>query len=135
MEITEQIAVFLDANNVGIYDPEGLTGDIFIQSLPDQPDEAMAIYSSGGPEADPRGEYGRLIFQILIRSIPNDPRMAEAKTQKIIDLLSGFNADHLTLGGNYIINTIGVQSGPAGIGPDPKHRFEFSQNFIIEYVK
>lgn len=135
LEMTEQIAIFLNNYGVGTFDPNGMSGNIFIHHLPDAPDESIAIYTTGGPGADPFGEYGRMSFQIMIRSIPNDPRLAEIKAQRIIDLLSGFNSGWMATGGNFVINTTAIQSGPSGIGPDQKHRFEFSQNFIIEYVK
>jgi hypothetical protein len=135
MELTKQIAMFLDENGFGTFDESGLTGDIFINAIPNKPNQAMAVFSTGGPSSDPRGEYGRASIQILIRSNPSDPRSTEEKAQQIVDRLHGFNSGAFTIGGNIVFDTSAQQSGPNNIGPDENGRFEFSQNFIIEYVK
>jgi hypothetical protein len=135
MEMTEQIAEFLEQNGFGTFDKDGISGNIFINSLPDKPNEAMAVYSTGGPTSDPFGTYGRASIQLIIRSIPNDPRVTEVKTRQIIESLHGFNSNFLAFGGHRIYDISAQQSEPNNIGPDQKNRFEFSQNFIIEYVK
>lgn len=134
MELSEQVAEFLDANGYGIFDKTGVSGNIFINVIPDQPNEAVAIFTTGGPGSDPRNEYGRSNIQILIRTIPQDPRDGETKATGIIRALNGFNSDYLTPGGNFIVNVTAIQSGPSQIGRDPNNRFEYSQNFTFEYL-
>lgn len=135
MEISEQIAVFLDQKGFGKFDKSGIAGNIFINAIPENPDESLAIFTTGGPESDPLNQYGYSSIQILIRTIPNDPRAGEPKARQIVDALNGFNSDYMAPGGNYIIDVSAVQSGPNNIGMDRNNRFEYSQNFIIEYQK
>jgi Bacteriophage minor capsid protein len=135
VEITKQIALFLARSGFGNFDEAGTSGNIFIQTIPDQPDVALAIFSHGGPGNDPMDEYIRINFQIIIRTIPNDPRAGEVLAQQIVDALNGFNSDYLTAGGNWVFDTSALQSGPNNIGRDQKNRFEYSQNFMIEYKK
>lgn len=135
MELSKQMALFLDAKGFGTFDESGLTGNIFINTIPAQPDEALAIFTTGGPGSDPRNEYGRANIQLLIRTIPNDPRAGETKATGIINALNGFNSDYLVAGGDYIVDVSAIQSAPSNIGRDPNNRFEYSQNFTIEYLK
>jgi hypothetical protein len=133
--MTKQLAVFLARSGFGVFDETGTTGNIFIETIPEQPDVALAIFSTGGPGNDPLDEYIRLSFQIIIRTIPHDPRAGALLAQQIVDALNGFNSDYLADGGNYIYDTTAQQSGPNNIGRDQNNRFEYSQNFIIEYLK
>jgi hypothetical protein len=135
MELSEQIAWFLHDNGFGMYDKDGVAGSIFLNTIPDQPDEAIGIFTTGGPGADPNGVYGRSAIQLLIRSIPNDPRAGESKAMAVVNSLHGFNSDFLAGGGSYIIDTTAQQTGANNIGADENNRVEYSQNFIFEYVK
>lgn len=134
MELSKQVAMFLDAEGFGTFDESGVSGNIFINVIPDQPNEALAIFTTGGPGMDPENQYGRSNIQILIRTVPQDPRGGETKATGIIRALNGFDSDYLTPGGNYIINVDAIQSGPSQIGRDPNNRFEYSQNFTFEYL-
>jgi Bacteriophage minor capsid protein len=133
MELSKQVAEHLDANGFGTFDETGVSGNIFINTIPDQPHEAVAIFTTGGPGSDPKNTYGRSNIQVLIRTIPNDPRGGETKATGIIRSLNGFNSDYLTPGGNYVVDVTAIQSGPSQIGQDQNGRFEYSQNFTIEY--
>jgi hypothetical protein len=135
MELSEQLARFLHDQGFGTFDPEGVAGNIFINTSPADPNESMAIYTTGGPGSDPANEYGRSNIQLLIRTIPHDPRGGETKATGIINTLNGFNSGYLIAGGNWIIDVSAIQSAPNSIGQDQNNRFEYSQNFTIEYLK
>jgi hypothetical protein len=135
VEITKQIAKFLSRSGVGNFDENGTTGNVYIGTIPEKPDAAVAIFPTGGPGNDPLDEYTRVNFQVIIRTIPHDPRTGETLAQQVIDALNGFNSDYLTDGGNWVFDTTALQSGPNNIGRDPNNRFEYSQNFTIEYLK
>jgi hypothetical protein len=135
MEISKQVARFLDEQGFGTFDETGVAGDIFIQTIPANPDRALAVFTSGGPGSDPGNEYGRTSVQILIRTVPGDPRGGEKTAMDIINAFNGLNSTYLTAGGNYVIDCQAVQSGAANIGQDSNGRYEYSQNFIIEYLK
>jgi hypothetical protein len=135
MDLSTQMALFLDDRGFGVFDENGVEGNIFINTMPAQPDEALAIFTTGGPGSDPKNKYGRANIQVLIRTIPHDPRAGESAAVGIINALNGFNSDYLTAGGNYIIDSSAVQSYASNIGQDQNARFEYSQNFTIEYEK
>lgn len=134
MELSEQIGRFLDARGLGTF---SLTsgGNIFINRSPSSPDEALSVYLTGGPASDPRNEYGRTNFQVVIRTKPNDVMTGERIAREMVNALNGFSSQPLVDGGYYIIDTVALQNGPNGIGQDQSFRFEYSQNFTIEYVK
>lgn len=135
MEITKELALFLARSGLGTFDETGTTGNIFIETIPNKPDEAIAIFSTGGTAADPKNEYVKGSYQILIRTIRDDPRAGSTTAQQIIDLLNGFNSDYLTAGGHWIFDCQSIQTIPSNIGRDENNRFEFSQNFYIEYKR
>lgn len=135
MLLTRQVAVYLSNHGVGRFSEGGSDGNVFINSMPSSPNEAIAVYATGGPPVDPRNEYVNRAIQVLIRTVPNDPRKGEATAQAVIDLLKGFNGGYLAAGGNYIIDIAAQQDGPNNIGQDDNGRYEFSQNFLIEMVK
>lgn len=134
MQLSKQVAIFLDERGFGVFDETGTSGNIFINTLPDQPANALAVFTTGGAGSDPRNEYGRSNIQILIRTVPKDPRDGEVKATEIIRAFNGFNEGPLVPDGNYIIDVSAVQSGPNQIGRDQVERFEYSQNFTIEYL-
>lgn len=133
MDFTKQVAKFLQTKGLLIFDETGLTGNTFIQTSPDKPDESISIYSTGGPPGDRKKVYRRGTIQIVIRTKPNDPRIGESKAEAIISALNGFNSDYLETGGNFVIDTEAMQAAPNNIGQDETDRFEFSQNFLFEY--
>lgn len=135
MLLTKQVATFLSNHGIGRFEEGGSGGNIFINSMPSSPNEAIAIYATGGPMIDPRNEYAGRAIQVLIRTAANDPRPGETRAQAVIDVLKGFNSGYLAAGGNYIVDISAQQDGPNNIGTDENGRYEFSQNFIVQLVK
>ena len=135
MLLTRQIAIFLSDHGIGRFDEFGTGGNIFINAMPSKPNEAIAIFATGGPSIDPRNEYAVRAIQILIRTGANDPRPGETRAQAVIDALKGFNGGYLADGGNFIIDIEASQDGPNNIGQDENRLYEFSQNFLIHMVK
>lgn len=131
MELTEQVGRFLEEQGFGNYDTNTT---IFNNRFPDKPDKAIAIYPGSIGIADPKNEYGMAAIQLLIRTEPYKSTEGEKRTRDIIRLLNGFNSDYLVPGGFFIVNITAIQSSPASIGADTANRYEFSQNFQIEYV-
>lgn len=133
MNFSTQVARFLQANGFGIYKESGVGGNIFSQTSPAAPDESISIYTQGGPPRDRTGTYNIVAVQILIRTKPKDPRDGETLANRIVEALNGYSSKQLIAGGNYIIDTEAVQSYANNIGQDENGRFEYSQNFLIEY--
>lgn len=128
--IAAEIAEYLTASGVGVFDASGVSGDIFLYTLPDTPDECVMIRTTGGSAADGKIATDYPSVQVIVRGT-QDPRGAEARAQGIYNLLHGFHAAAFNAGGSYIVNCTGAQSGPAHIGQDSNRRHEFSLNFRL----
>ncbi len=128
--LVAEIAEYLAVSGVGVFDSSGVSGDIFLFTLPESPHECIMIRATGGGAADGKIATDYPSVQIIVRGTEN-PRRAEALAQSIYDLLHGFHAASLKSGGAYIVNCTGAQSGPVHIGQDSNRRHEFSLNFRL----
>lgn len=130
--IAEEVAKFIEILGLGIFDPEGTTGNIFIEQLPDLPEKAIALYSSGAASADSKLNYDLVTVQILVRG-SEDPRDAQSLAQEIYNELHAFGDAPFISGGSYIVSCLGLQSQPILLGKNDKGNFEYSLNFDIEF--
>lgn len=128
-----QIATYLSDQSIGIFDETGAAGDIFIAILPASPNEAIAIFPSGGSIAQGtrQSRVGSPAVQILVRG-DQDPRTAEDRAQLIYDLLEGFHAASFVADGYHIVDCRGAQSAPVHIGQDENSRHRYSLNFQLK---
>lgn len=131
MNLNEEIALYLEAQGLLTYDPDGVTGDTFIDLMPDSPDEAVAILTGVPREGDVKYGYDQPAVQIIVRG-GSDPRAAKQRAQDIYDELQGFSSGTFVDGGTWIVSCIAAQSGPVRLGPDENGRHEFSLNFDLE---
>jgi len=129
--LIEEVARYLSQQGIGTFDPEGLGGDIFLGVLPNQPDEAIALYPTGGQGANSKLGYDLPTFQILVRG-DQDIRTGYAIAQMIYNTLHGFRSKTFVPGGQWIVSCLGLQSAPVHLGPDANRRHEFSLNFIVD---
>lgn len=130
--IIEQIASYLDELGIGVYDTIGVSGNIFLEHLPDNPDIAIALYSSGGSPADSKLNYDLVAVQIMVRG-GLDATQAQSLAQGIYDEIHGFEGALFVGGGDWIVSCLGIQSHPVLLGKDANGRFEYSLNFDIEF--
>jgi hypothetical protein len=129
-----EIAKYLEAQKIGNYDETGVSSDpwsIFIASLPSSPDECIAIYPTGGDDADTKLGYDNPRVQFIVRGTL-DPRPALQKARDIYNTLQGFHMKSFISGGVFVLHCQGVQSGPVHIGRDENNRHELSLNFDLE---
>lgn len=129
MIITE-IARYLHNQGLGVFDETGVAGNIFIATMPNKPDHAIALFPTGGYPSSGTHGYDEPTFQVLVRG-GLDPRAPMQKAQDIYDALHGLHHTELP-GGTWVIGCLGIQSGPVAIGKDQSGRHEFSLNFAIE---
>jgi hypothetical protein len=126
--LTAEFAEYLDLEGVGTYDATGATGDIFVETLPESPDECIALYTRSGPASSGPSQMDIRGLQVLVRGT-QDPRGAGERAQSIYDLLHNLHAS--TVGNTYVYNCLGTQGGPVHIGRDANGRHEYSINFEI----
>lgn len=129
--ITNEIALYLDAAGVGVFDPDGADGSIYVEKLPQTPHAAIAIFSTGGYQADGRHGYDRPTFQVRARGERHDVAGARALAESAYAALQGLHSVALP-GGTWLVNCRGIQSGPVNIGNDGNDCPEFVINFEAE---
>jgi len=124
----EGIALYLHAEGIVKFDPSGVSGDMFVEHLPDQPRDAVALMSTGGPE-EPSvlHPFDTRTFQVLVRG-GADPRPPKARAWAIYGALQGLSNTELP-DGTWVVGIGAIQAGPIRLGPDENNRHMFSLNF------
>jgi hypothetical protein len=120
MTLIEQVAMFLQNEGVAT-----LTTDMFLNYLPDNPDNVVAIIDTGGTEPDTYLPTRSPTFQILVRNSNYDN--GKAKLDEIRDLLHQ-KKGNLGAGDTYFYYIFATAEG-GSIGHDVQNREEFSINF------
>lgn len=131
--LQEQIARFLHSHDVGVFEPDDVNGDIFIDCLPLKPVEAIGVYMTIINEPSFAHTEQTVTIQCLIRSA--NKLTALNKGQQIIDLLNGFNGGQYVAGGFHIVDTQASNGLPVYLGADQNGYFEYSVSLKIDYVK
>jgi hypothetical protein len=129
-DLAEGIAQYLTARGLLTYDPDGVTGDTFIDTMPPQPDQAVALTLYGSGEPDPLAEDDQVSLQVRIRGT-EDPRLSRRRSQAIYSVLHG--AAGLVLpDGTFLILAIAQQT-TTSLGIDQNNRHEHVVNYRINY--
>lgn len=131
--LAEEMAKFASNQGLGIYDPTGDTGDIYVGILPDTPHDLVSIFPRGGPPMDPLGEYVVASIQFIIRS--QNKLSGMGRGQSFINAFHGFNQGAFVVGGLHIIDCLSQTGEPTDIGKDGSDRYEWSINMSVEYRK
>lgn len=134
MLLIEEVAMHINTAGIGVYDPNGDTGDVYLGILPDTPAEIVSIFPRGGGQASPPVPYSETnaSVQVIVRSIRRLDGFI--KGQAIIDSMNGID-DTLVTGGMHIIDISTMQGEPADLGMNQAGQYEWSINFSIDYYK
>lgn len=124
------LAKYLHQLGLVTFDEEGASGDCFIAKLPPAPDEAVAIWPTGGPQADDRLGYDSPTVQILVRGT-QDPRTGADRAQAIYDALHGRRFVTLP-DGTEVLWIQGIQSAPQWLQEDENGRHIYALNLQLE---
>ena len=126
------------ANNITdiTYDATGVTGNIFQDVLPAEPDIAIMVKGTGGFPRDMwLIDYFEPTVQVIVRGT-YDPRVARELLQKIVAAIGVFGEGKFLGAGNwYIIKCQAIQPMGIHIGLDDNNRHRFSVNFEMEVKK
>lgn len=131
--LIEEMAIYADASGLGVYDPDGDTGTIYLGVLPDTPDDLISIFLRGGADRDPDNEYISALVQIIVRS--RNKLQGMEKAQSTLGVFHGFHGNSFIDGGLHIVDCLANQGEPVDIGQDADDRYEWSLNFTIEYKR
>lgn len=129
--ILDGLARYLAAQHAGLdWDDAGVTGNLFVDTMPQTPDTAVGLFGYGGPEADGKLGYDTPSVQARVRGGP-DPRTSRALAQDIYNLLHGLGITTLP-DGTLLISCEAIQSSPQALGVDGNGRHEHVLNFRCE---
>lgn len=127
--LASAVAQFLHAETLVVYDPSGVSGDVFIDVQPDQPDEAVTLRVTGGQAPDGIHPYDRLRLQVFVRGT-QDPRTAHDRTFAIYDVLQGLSTVELP-GGVWLVSCFAA-GYPGMLSRDESGRVRYSSNYEVE---
>ncbi|HEY6116475.1 MAG TPA: minor capsid protein [Candidatus Dormibacteraeota bacterium] len=130
-DLLDGLARHLQAQGLVTYEPASASGDLFLESMPPTPDEAvtLTIYDDGR-ESDSKLGYDEPYVQVRVRGT-KDPRVSRQRCTAIRDELHGLG--EMTLpDGTELILSVALQNAPASIGIDQLGRHEHVANFRME---
>lgn len=133
--IARALARWLTAEALATYS-EDAGGDCFLEHLPDAPDEALMLLSTGGnplPASDTFG-YDEPTLQLLVRGAPNDATGPAERALALYGALQGLRYTTLDAGGPdevRLTEARSTQTAPVAIGTDEKDRYRFTLNFAF----
>jgi hypothetical protein len=131
MLISKQVALYLHALGVGIYDEESANSTIYIDALPAE-NNVIAVYNRAGNGRDSKLGYTASGVQIIYRGNVN-PITSMESAKQIFNSLVDLASIHFVEGENYIVSCKSLQGQPERIGQSKEGQFEYTMNFIIEY--
>lgn len=109
-------------------------GNVFVASMPSEPDEAVAVMPSGGVEQPDRTGHDMPTLQILVRGKRMAPRPSYELARAIYSKLACLDLVVLDEDGPDEVKVIGctaMQSDPVPLGQDANQRHEWSLNFRL----
>lgn len=131
MIIAEQIANYLFYLELGIYSPEGIDGNIYVDALPEK-SQTISIFNRAGIESDILNGYEKTGIQIIYKGDEN-PVYSFEIAQLIFRTLTEVISKELIAGGNYIIGITTTQGQPEMMGRAKSEEFMYTMNFVVEY--
>ncbi|MDT0432806.1 minor capsid protein [Streptomyces salyersiae] len=128
-DVLDGIARHLAAAGLLTYDPTGVGGDCFIESMPPAPDAAVCLSLYDGPQPEARDEADTPRLQIRVRGGP-DPRVSRARCTALYRALHGLTGVVLPDGTWLILAA--ARGTPAPMGTDSTGRHEHVVNFDLD---
>ena len=129
--VLDEIVAFLDAEGLGT-----AWADLFMGSMPDDPDACGCVYETGGIPPDLGFGSSAVRFespaiQVVFRGAPDDYATPRANAKTAFASLAGVEAP-TTLTGT-IYNWIHPLQSPFKLGePDKKQRILIACNYLVE---
>jgi minor capsid protein len=131
MILEEAFARLMALKGLGTFSLSDATGDIYLITLPQTPDECMAVATYAGVESDSRLPYDEPNVQIRVRGTKDNAPSVKARAQAVYDAIHGLG--NVTLADGSIMQlAVGNQGGPIYISRDALNRHEYTVNFRTE---
>ncbi len=130
-DLLDGMARYLESLSLVTYDPAGVLGDCFIDTMPPAPDSAVTLGTYGLGVPDPLADDDECGLQVRARGGP-DPRVSRARCAAIYDVLQGLAGVELP-DGTWLILCTALQT-PTPLGVDATGRHEHTVNFRLNVV-
>lgn len=111
------------------FDTTGITGNVFISTMPNSPDTVVMV-SEYGSISDDKNPFDDISVQVRVRGT-RDPRVSYNIAKEIYDELHGLTNTVLISDGTRIVKVV-AQNTPIDIGRDDNLRHEWTVNFQVE---
>lgn len=127
MNLIEEVARHLEFAGIGYMATAEEDGDIFFGHMPDEPDEAVCVFSSDS--ARPGDEDGARI-QVMTRGVVGDARTPYERALKVTEALDGFTG---FLAGDGPMADVEVVMSARGVGRDTSGRELYASTYAVTY--
>lgn len=111
------------------FDTTGITGNVFISTMPNSPDTVVMV-SEYGSIGDDKNPFDDISVQVRVRGT-RDPRVSYNIAKEIYNELHGLTNTVLISDGTRIVKVV-AQNTPIDIGRDDNLRHEWTVNFQVE---
>ncbi|WP_446049399.1 minor capsid protein [Streptomyces albidoflavus] len=128
-DLVDGLARYLDGLGLVAYDPTGMSGDLFVETMPPAPDQAVSLTLYDGPAPDARDDAEQRRLQLRVRGGP-DPRVSRARAEALYRALHGLRGIELPDGTHLVVAA--ARSTPAPMGTDTNGRHEHVVNFDLD---
>ena len=128
--LASEVAEWIGSNITSCsFDTTGVSGNVFISTMPDKPD-TLVMVSEYGSTSDDRNPFDDISVQVRVRGT-RDPRVSYNIAKEIYDELHGLTNTVLISDGTRIVKVV-AQNTPIDIGRDDNLRHEWTVNLQIE---
>tara|TARA_R100000781_G_C4068686_1_gene123705 strand:- start:676 stop:1092 length:417 start_codon:yes stop_codon:yes gene_type:complete len=128
--LASEVAEWIGSNTASCsFDTTGVTGNVFISTMPSSPDTVVMVSEYGGV-VDDKNPYSDINVQVRVRG-NKDPRTSYNIAKEIFDELQGLTNTTLISSGKRVVKVV-AQNTPIDIGRDDNGRHEWTVNFQIE---
>ena len=128
--LTTELAQYLDTHGLVVFDETGCSGNCFLESLPEQPDLAVALYVTGGRPPALRQTMAYPSVRLLVRGT-RDPRGAYELARALLSALHGLHQIDLTPGGTHVYLCLAEHSAPLHHGVDANDRHLYAVELTL----
>ncbi|MCX5446005.1 minor capsid protein [Streptomyces nigrescens] len=128
LDYLDALARYLDERSLLTYDPTGVCGDTFVETLPPAPDEAVCLSLYGAGAVDARNGWDERSLQVRVRGTA-DPRPSRRRAEALYSALHGLARCELP-GGIWLVLAVAVAT-PAPMGSDANGRHEHVTNYRL----
>tara|TARA_B100000965_G_scaffold398181_1_gene415902 strand:- start:4849 stop:5265 length:417 start_codon:yes stop_codon:yes gene_type:complete len=128
--LASEVAEWIGTNVTSCsFDTTGVSGNVFISTLPSSPDTVVMVSEYGGI-VDDKNPFSDINVQTRIRGT-KDPRVGYNIAKEIFDELQGLTNTTLISSGKHVVK-VNALNTPIDIGRDDNGRHEWTVNFQIE---